>query len=48
MAKNWYVLHTYSGYEKKIERTIQNMKDEGMLSEAVIDVKVPEACGRIT
>ncbi len=41
MAKNWYVLHTYSGYENKIERTIRMLMDEGKLGEAVIDVKVP-------
>jgi len=41
MAKNWYVLHTYSGYENKIERTIRMLKEEGQLEEAVTDIKVP-------
>lgn len=41
MAKNWYVLHTYSGYENKIERTIRMLMDEGKLGDAVIDIKVP-------
>lgn len=41
MAKNWYVLHTYSGYENKIERTIRMLMDEGKLGDAIIDIKVP-------
>ncbi|MBO4507697.1 MAG: transcription termination/antitermination factor NusG [Spirochaetaceae bacterium] len=42
MAKGWYILHTYSGYENKIERTIRLMLDNGDLSpEVVLDVKVP-------
>ncbi|MCR5699623.1 MAG: transcription termination/antitermination protein NusG [Treponemataceae bacterium] len=42
MAKGWYILHTYSGYENKIERTIKTMLENGDLSsEIVIDVKVP-------
>lgn len=41
MAKGWYVLHTYSGYENKIERTIRTMNDGGEFDEAVLDVKVP-------
>ncbi|SIP91023.1 transcription antitermination protein nusG [Alkalispirochaeta americana] len=41
MAKNWYVLHTYSGYENKIERSIRMLMEEGKLGDAVIDIKVP-------
>ena len=41
MAKNWYVLHTYSGYENKIERTIRMLIDEGKLGQSVTDIKVP-------
>jgi len=42
MAKAWYVLHVYSGYENKIERTIRMMVDNGDLErEIVTDVKVP-------
>ena len=42
MAKGWYILHTYSGYENKIERTIKTMLENGDLSsDIVIDVKVP-------
>ena len=41
MAKSWYVLHTYSGYENKIEKTIRVMMDEGRLDDVVTDIKVP-------
>jgi transcriptional antiterminator NusG len=41
MAKNWYVLHTYSGYENKIEKTIRKMMEDEQLEGAVSDVKVP-------
>ncbi len=43
MAKNWYIVHTYSGYEKKIFRTINQMIEAGEIdSKIVTDVKVPE------
>ena len=42
MSKNWYIVHTYTGYEGKIERTIRQMLEAGELDSAVVsDVKVP-------
>jgi transcriptional antiterminator NusG len=42
MATGWYVLHTYSGYEKKIEKTIRMMVEMGDLDKEIVrDVKVP-------
>ncbi|MGI6466120.1 MAG: transcription termination/antitermination protein NusG [Sphaerochaetaceae bacterium] len=42
MAKGWYVVHTYSGYENKIEKTIQKiMESDREFSEVVSDTKVP-------
>lgn len=42
MAKGWYILHTYSGYEGKIERTIRSYLESGDLSsDVVLDIKVP-------
>ena len=42
MATGWYVLHTYSGYENKIEKTIRMMLSNGELDKNVVrDVKVP-------
>jgi transcriptional antiterminator NusG len=41
MAKSWYVVHTYTGYENKIEKTIRIMMAEGELGDVIHDVKVP-------
>ncbi|MDR1948035.1 MAG: transcription termination/antitermination protein NusG [Spirochaetaceae bacterium] len=42
MATGWYVLHTYSGYENKIEKTIRMMLEMGELDKEIVrDVKVP-------
>ena len=42
MSKNWYILHTYTGYEGKIERTIRALIEKGDLDAAVVtDVRVP-------
>lgn len=42
MAKSWYILHTYTGYEGKIERTIKMLLDKNELDPAVVtDIKVP-------
>jgi len=38
----WYVLHVYSGFEAKIEKTINNLKSSGELSaEIVKEIKIP-------
>lgn len=42
MSRNWYILHTYTGYENKIERTIKSLlADNEIDSNVVLDVKVP-------
>ena len=42
MATGWYVLHTYSGYENKIEKTIRLMTQRGELDKEIVrDIKVP-------
>lgn len=41
MAKGWYVLHTYSGYENKIEKTLRKMIQEQNLGEYIFEIKVP-------
>jgi len=41
MAREWYILHTYSGYENKIEKFIRTFMEEPKFAEAVLDVKVP-------
>ncbi|TFH06137.1 MAG: transcription termination/antitermination factor NusG, partial [Spirochaetales bacterium] len=41
MARGWYVLHTYTGYENKIEKTIRIMMADGELGDSLHDIKVP-------
>ena len=42
MSKAWYILHTYTGYENKIERTIrQYLETKDIDSAVVTDVRVP-------
>lgn len=42
MAKNWYILHTYTGYEAKIERAIRSNIESGELDSSIVcDIKVP-------
>ena len=38
----WYVIHTYSGYEKKVETNIQKMVENRGLHEQIVDIRVPE------
>ncbi len=42
MARSWYILQTYSGYEQKIQRTLNTMLEEQKLcSDIVFQVKAP-------
>ncbi|MFP4490991.1 MAG: transcription termination/antitermination protein NusG [Spirochaetaceae bacterium] len=41
MAKGWYVLHTYSGYENKVEKFIRKLMEEQPFSDVIFDIKVP-------
>lgn len=41
MSKGWYVVHTYSGYENKVEKYIRLLMAEPELSEVILDIKVP-------
>ena len=38
----WYVIHTFSGYEKKVETNIKQMIDNRGLHEQIVDIQVPE------
>ena len=49
MSKEWYVLHTYAGYERKIEQAIRTLIERGNLSSDVItDISVPEEVVKIS
>ena len=41
MAKGWYVVHTYSGYENKVEKHIRVLIERDVFEGAVTDIKVP-------
>ncbi len=41
MAKAWFVIHTYSGYENKVQKHVRMLVDKGTLKDHVFDVKVP-------
>lgn len=41
MAKGWYVLHVYSGYEKRVEEAINNMIQEKVLEGILFQIRVP-------
>jgi len=41
MAKNWYVLHTYSGYENKVERGLTSLIENNSLENVIYQIKVP-------
>ena len=42
MARCWYILHTYTGYEGKIERSIRSLLEKQEISsDVVLDVRVP-------
>jgi len=40
-VKGWYVLHVYSGYEKKIETAINTLIDDKILSDVLFQIKIP-------
>ena len=43
MAKEWYILHIFSGYENRIERAIRSLIDTNEIPQGVItDIKIPE------
>lgn len=43
MAKEWYILHIFSGYEKRIERAIRQLIDNSSIPAGIIsEIKIPE------
>jgi transcriptional antiterminator NusG len=41
MAKGWFVVHSYSGHENKVEKQIRKLMEKSPFNEHVYDVKVP-------
>ena len=42
MSKEWYVLHTYSGYENKVKENIEMRKESMNMQEHIFRIAVPE------
>ena len=40
--KNWYVLHTYSGYEKKVQQNLESRMSSMGMEENIFQILVPE------
>ena len=41
MAKGWFVVHSYSGHENKVEKQIRKLMEKSPFKEYIYDVKVP-------
>lgn len=41
MAKRWYVLHTYSGYENKVKTNLENKIESAGLENVISKIEIP-------
>ncbi len=41
MAKRWYVIHTYSGYENKVKDDLKHRIANYGIEDQVVDIKIP-------
>ena len=41
MAKRWYVLHTYSGYENRVKSDLEHRIESMGLEGNIFDIKIP-------
>ena len=41
-AKHWYVIHTYSGYEKKVKANLEHRIESMGMDDRIFQVLVPE------
>lgn len=37
----WYILHTYSGYESLVKKSIEQMIENGNLQDRILDIRIP-------
>ncbi len=40
-SAKWYILHTYSGYESLVKKSIEQMVENGNLQDVILDIKIP-------
>ncbi len=41
MAKRWYVVHTYSGYENKVRTDLEHRIETYGLEDKIVDIQIP-------
>ena len=41
MAKRWYVVHTYSGYENKVKTDLEHRIETYGVEDKIVDIKIP-------
>ena len=41
MAKRWYVVHTYSGYENKVKNDLEHRIETYGMEDQIVDIQVP-------
>jgi transcriptional antiterminator NusG len=41
VAKNWYIVHTYSGYENKVRESLKQRIDAMSMTESIDEVLIP-------
>ncbi|MBR3224382.1 MAG: transcription termination/antitermination factor NusG [Atopobiaceae bacterium] len=41
MAKRWYVVHTYSGYENKVKADLEHRIETYGVSDLIVDIQIP-------
>ncbi len=37
----WYILHTYSGYENMVKTSVEQLVENAGLQESILDIKIP-------
>lgn len=40
-SAKWYILHTYSGYESLVKKSIEQMVENGNLQDVILDIRIP-------
>lgn len=41
MAKRWYVIHTYSGYENKVKADLEHRIETFGMQDQIVDIQIP-------
>ena len=41
MAKRWYVIHTYSGYENKVKTDLEHRIETFGMEDQIVDIQIP-------